>query len=400
MGTFTRELAGKQWRQKIRESVRTANWFILLLPNPSDELDWCLFETGLFEAQLTSADRLICLHHPDIEIPNPIEGYQGVAATRPEMEKFLRMALVEANPVAGMLPLNPYADKRVPELAARIVDAIRAPKLKIHQKVFVPAVNLRLEGGAALKGVEDLDAAMVVSANDEGLEIFGYEQFAGTFGELRSGIVEEHGDSRWRDELFHVIRKIAQGKTFRPVQAVLSSPNGKVYRPVAYAVERSGKSGPITSYGLTFAEDVGTADMAHMPAELANLATLLRYAFRFRWEVLERFSRGALKDEDIERLDISLTRILEDWESRGAHFEQGVPELFKGKQAARVREMTLHWHRLHNKEKTGELDMAIFEKDGRKVPELLASVLPMNQEFLEMAAARFAEMIANAKKRM
>lgn len=396
-GDFTQEITGMQWRQQIRESVREANWFILLLPDPSDELAWCLFETGLFEAQLTPADRLICLHHPDTAIPSPIDGYHAVAATIPEMEKFLRMVFVEDDPVPGMPPINKDIEDYIPALAGRIVEAIRAPKRKLYRKLFVPSINLRLEGAGTLKSREDLDSATIVSANEEALQIFGYEQFNGTFGELRSAIVERNGDSRWREELFHVIRKIAQGRTFQPIQAVLQSPDGKIYRPVAFAVDRSGPGGPVQSYNLTFAEEVTAADTGVMPAELATLGTLLRFTFRFRWEVLERFSKGPLSAEDIERLDLNLTRITVDWESRGAIAGAGVPELFHGAQAARVREMTEAWNRLRNPRKTGELDVAIEKKDGTKVPALLANILPLNQEFLEMAADRFAEMIAGAK---
>ena len=96
---FTEKIVGQHWRVKIRDAVHRANWFILLFPDPSDDWDWCLFETGLFEAQLTSADRLICLHHPDIKIPDPIKDYHAVSATIPEVEKFLGMVFKNDNPV-------------------------------------------------------------------------------------------------------------------------------------------------------------------------------------------------------------------------------------------------------------------------------------------------------------
>jgi hypothetical protein len=398
-GEFTQEISGMHWRQQIRESVRQANWFILLLPDPSEELDWCLYETGLFEAQLTTADRLICLHHPDTEIPSPIEGYQAVAATVPEMEKFLRMVYIEEGPIAGLPPINRAIEKRIPELAGRVVEAIRAPKRKLHRDVFEPWIEFRLEEAGALNDKEDLDTATIVNANKEALDLFGFRQIKGTFGELRSTILEGQGDSRWREELFHVIRKIAQGRTFHSVQAVFQSADGRIYRPVALAVDRSGPEGPVQTYHLTFAEEVTAADTAVMPTELTTLVTLLRFTFRFRWEVLERFSKGPLSAEDVERLDVNLTRITVDWESRGAIAGADILALFPGDQARRVQEMTEAWHRLRNPAKTGDLDIAIEKKDGKRIPSLLASILPMNQEFLEMAADRFAQMIGGAKRR-
>jgi len=397
-GGFTKNIVGKQWREQIRQGVRRANWFILLLPDPSDELDWCLYETGQFEAQLTSADRLICLHHPDSAIPSPIEGYHAVAATIPEMEKFLRMVYIETGPIPGLPPINRAIEKRIPELAGRIVNAIRAPKGKLQRDIFEPWIELRLEEAGALKKKEDLDSATIMDANKEALEIFGFRQIRGTFGELRSTIVDGRGDSRWREDLFHVIRKIAQGRTFNPIQAVFQSNGGKMYRPVVYAVDRVGPKGPVQTYHLTFAEDVTAADTAVIPRELVTLTTLLRFTFRFRWEVLERFSKGPLSVEDVGRLDINLTRIVVDWESRGAIAEADILGLFPGAQGDRVGEMFQAWNRLRNDDKTGELDIAIEKKDGDKIAALLASFLPINQEFLEMAADQFTSMIGETER--
>jgi hypothetical protein len=86
---FTEEIAGQNWREKIRNAVRNANWFILLMPDPSDELDWPLFEAGIFEGQLTSGDRSICLYRD--KMPSQIEGYHGVEVSKTgEIRNFSR----------------------------------------------------------------------------------------------------------------------------------------------------------------------------------------------------------------------------------------------------------------------------------------------------------------------
>ena len=394
MAGFTEQFAGQRWRDQISKGVRSANWFILLLPDPSDELDWCLFETGLFEAQLTSADRLICLHHPDTEVPHPIQGYQAIAATLPEAEKFLRMVFVGDDPVPGLRPINRAIEKRIPELARRLVDAIRVPKRRLNREVFEPWIEMSLVDATQLKQKEDLDSASIVSANAEALELFGFRVCPKTFAKLREEIEEKHGDGRWREELFHVLRKIANGNTFSPIQAVFQSRNGKMYRPIAIAIDRAGPNGPVQTYHITFAEDVTTTDMAAMPRKLALLATLLRFTFRFRWEVLEPFARGPLNDADVAHLDISLKRIKVDWESRGTIDQSQIMDLFTGEQRRSTEDMFKAWSRLRNPEQTGELDIAIKNKDGRTIPALLSAMLPANQQFLEMAAERFAAMVA------
>jgi len=128
MGDFGTSIVEKKWRNHIRIEIPMANWFVLLLPNPSEDRDWCLFETGLFEAQRTSADRLICLHHPEIEIPQAIEGYQNVAANIEEVEQFLTSMLVKDNPVDGMAAINPNLKDQIPDIAKDIIEAIVPPK--------------------------------------------------------------------------------------------------------------------------------------------------------------------------------------------------------------------------------------------------------------------------------
>jgi hypothetical protein len=170
-----------------------------------------------------------------------------------------------------------------------------------------------------------------------------------------------------------------------------------MYRPVALAIDRAGPSGPIQTYHITFAEEVTTADTAAMPGRMAMLATLMRFTFRFHWEVLEPFSDGPLSDDDISRLDVSLRRIKVDWQSRGSISQGAILEFFEGEQAARVEAMFAKWHSLRNEEGNGELDIAIDKRDGTLIPKLLASILPSNQEFLKMAADRFAQMVGQTE---
>jgi hypothetical protein len=396
-GNFTKQIAGTQWRRMIHESVRQANWFILLLPDPADDLDWCLYETGLFEAQLTSADRLICLHHPHRALPDPIRDYHAVAAKTPEIEEFLRMTFIEENSVPGMPPINRAIEKNIPALAERIREAIRAPH---RLDILEPWIEFQVARPETLKTTDDLDAATVVAINKEALNLFDLLQFKGSFGQLRESINEVKGDSRWREELARMVQRIAKGKKSYPIQAVFESPSGRIFRPVVHAVNRVLPDESIESFQVTFTEEVTVPDRAAMPADLAVLATLLRFTFRFRWEVLERFSKGPLSSDDIERLDINFRRIMVDWECRGMAPETDIFSLFADPKAtSRLREMTAEWRRLSNRDRTGELDIAIEQKDGRKIPALLSSILPMNQEFLEMAADRFAEMIGSGNSK-
>ncbi|MFX0202091.1 MAG: hypothetical protein ACFFCW_38765 [Candidatus Hodarchaeota archaeon] len=395
-GEFTEEYVGKRWRGKIREEVHRANWFILLLPDPSDDWDWCLFETGLFEAQLTSADRLICLHHPDVKIPNPIEGYQAVSATIPEVENFLKMVFLNDNPVYGLEALNnSLEEEELKKVAKIIVEAIRPPrKMGLVLQAYEPWVELKVEDPSGLQDKDDLDRAIVQNANNQALDLFDFDLKPATWGELRSGLPEQKEDDRWREELFRVIRKIAGGRKFTPIQAVFQTSDNRLFRPVTCAVDRVGSiAGPIAIFHITFSEEVAAVDASSVPKDISVLAIFLRYAFRFRWELLEKFGTKPMSEDDVERLHNSLERIRADAASRGIESIEPLLALFPAEQANKISEMNRNWYQIRNPQGTGELDIAIKNKEAEKIPEILARFIPASQEFLVLAANRFSELL-------
>jgi hypothetical protein len=392
---FGREIGGKKWREKIRNAVYNANWFILLMPDPSDDLDWRLFEAGLFEGQLTSADRLICLyrHH----IPSQIEGYEGFdVSSSAKISEFLKMVFLNENPVPGMNPINSEIAEKIPQLCAEFVRALSPLKQSITHKVFEPLIKLKVKDPAGLQSKDELDQAEILSANAEVLELFGFSEAPDKWGDLRKFISEEKGDGRWREELFWAIQFIATKRKFNPIQAVFKAHDGKMYHPVVHGIEHRGvkvKEDTIESFHLTFSEEVGAFDPSAMPRNIFVLVTTLRFAFRFRWEVLEKFSKGPLTEGDVEHLACALKRIETDWHSRGMIDESTLRRSFEQSDSERFARMSAEWQKLRNERGTGELDVAIKRKELEKIPALLAGIIPMNQEFLEMATNRFAELI-------
>jgi hypothetical protein len=391
---FDEKFVGKNWRNWIKEKISSANWFILLLPDPSDDWDWCLFETGLFDRGYTSADRLICLHHPETEIPNPIEDYHAVAATIEEIKKFLQMIFVEENAIPGMEPLNKKLEPDIPMFAEKIRNAIIPPRKKPYREIYEPWIELKHDNMAKLQNISELDQALIVSANEMALRLFDFLKQPKTFGELRSRLPDGQEDG-WRNELFKIIVKIANGWRFYPIQGLLKTISGKWYLPVLLAADRIGnENGPVSSYHVTFAEEITAIDGTAIPKHISGLATMLRFAFRFRWEVLERYGDKTITEEDIPRLQNAMWRIARDWESRGIGGEEFVKGLFPPKEVKHISDMFDAWRELSNQEELGKLDIAIKNKDVKKISKLLGDVLPINQQFLEMTADYFAKEIS------
>jgi len=239
----------------------------------------------------------------------------------------------------------------------------------------------------------------VQKANYDALSLFDFDLKPATWGELRSGLPEQKEDDRWREELFHVIRKIAGGRKFTPVQAVFQTNDNRLFRPVACAVDRVGSiDGPIAVFHITFSEEIAALDVSSVPKDISVLAIYLRLAFRFRWEILEKFGISPMSEDDVERLHNTLERMRADAESRGIRGIDLLLALFPPKQADKISQMYRNWYQIRNPEGKGELDIAIKNKEAEKIPEILARFIPASQEFLELAANRFSELLAEIGK--
>jgi hypothetical protein len=328
-------------------------------------------------------------------MPSQIEGYHGVEISKAdEISKFLQMVFLNENPVPGMNPLNPEMTQKIPELAEQFFRALSPWKQPMNHTVFEPWIKLKVKDLANLRTKDDLDQAEILSANDRALELFGFRGSPATWGKLRSMIREAKGDGRWRQELFQVIQLIAEQRIFDPIQAVFQAHDGKMYHPVVHGIDHRGeRENAIEFFHITFSEEVGAYEPSAMPQHIFVLVTILRFTFRFRWEVLEKFSRRPFKEGDVEHLACALKRIETDWHSRGMIDENTLRGLFEQGDGERFVRMCAEWQKLRNDQGTGELDVAIERKDVEKIPHLLASVIPMNQEFLEMATDRFSELI-------
>lgn len=397
MAEFTRMFTGKAWRERLRELTRSAQWFILLFPDCHDDWDWCIYETGLFEAHLTSADSLICLHHPDSPIPKPMEDYQAVPATISSVEDFLHWAYLKDNPVPGMKPIHKSIKRnKISKIAKEIVEAIHPPKSEMAQEFFGPWIQLKIERATESEGQRDFDSATVVFCNPEALTLFRFFKQPKTWGQLRSNIKEVDGDRRWRDQLFDSIEMIRAKETPTPIQTVFKAPSGKMYRPAACAINYlKDAEGTIEAFHIAFHEEVGALDFSTMPKNLSTLVTVLRFGLRFRWEVLEQFGKSGITETDVECLESTLARMRTDWQSRGVGDQPAVESLFAQQKRERISQIFKAYHAMRNEQGTGELDKAIRDKDVMAIPTILAKILPMSQEFLEITTERFSELVSS-----
>jgi hypothetical protein len=137
-----------------------------------------------------------------------------------------------------------------------------------------------------------------------------------------------------------------------------------------------------------------------MPKHLSQLTTLLRQAFVFRWEIIEKFTKGTMTNDDVERVRSAFERVEAEWQTGGGGDATQIESLFPaGKIRDRVSEMFGYWESIRNPHKTGELDIAIEQKDAKKVQKILEKIAPLNQKFLEIVTEAFSEIIHETGRR-
>ena len=389
---FTEEIAGARWNRAIRESIQKAHWFILLMPDPAVKWDWCLFETGMFSGKLVSdkVHKLICLHHPaHTELPPQISDFQAVSGDQSDVEAFLTNIFLKDNPIPGMDAINPAIKKRIPKIAATIVDAVKPRHLRLDRRILDRHVVLSVPDAQSISGPEDLEPSKIIEIDDQTLGLFGKVSTPSTWAELIENVAGEETDKRWLNELAASIRKAASKNAFGPIQATFKGVNsGKLWRPLLHAYDMS-DSNQIESFMILFLEEIGAGLTHHIPESTQALISTLRLTFRFRWEVINRYKKGMTADR-IQELKDSIDRIETESRSRGFINPDMLGQSFGSERIAadKIRAMFTEWEEYRNDDRTGKLDKAMRDKDIDEIMRILGRVAVMNSEFIMMAIER------------
>ena len=388
--------AGTNWNKKIRESIKKAQWFILLLPDPSVDWDWCLFETGMFRGKMVSdkVNKLFCLHHPDVQPPSQIKEFQAVKAEVDNVQSFLKMVYLDKDPIPGMDPINEHITTELLEgIAQTIANAISPPKPLLKRSHFERYAMLKIENPDQLQCPDDLNNATILETDDLTLNLFGKRKVPETWGELVENVVDPECENRWLTELCATIKKAASNTVFKPIQATFENyGRGKNYLPLLYAMDER-TDGSIEDFKILFVEEVSARiSNKHIPTSIQALMTSLRLAYRFRWEVIERFNDIEMTKEHIQKFQDILERIENEGRSRGLLDPSKLCANFNQEESNEIIDMYKQWWELRNERNDGELDKALENEDGKKIQQLMPIMAGINHRFLNLAAMRLQEL--------
>jgi hypothetical protein len=382
--------AGKDWYDSIRKGLRSANCLILLVPDHSGEREWPIFEAGYFAGGMLAGERLICLHHPKVEIPRPLAAFQGHKATAGEIEKMLCELLVDPGVVPGLPAINPNCRKSLSERAKKLAEEFSAPT-HFTARVTMNFVKLELGKPGHLRTTEDLLDCVVIDSRGLSEMFFYTGRLPAPLAKVLDVTANDmRGHDVWLTELTDSIRDEIDHRRGEVPFARFSTPDRKqFYRPLLQEVEED-ENGVVHRMEIVFGEHLSGAN--NDPDDLQVMEAGLRLAARLRGEILGPL-RSAKGPEDVARAERILKRIEREAYDAGFRNRRMLIRLFSPVEQKRIDRMYDDWTKYRNEEHTGLLDRAFAQRDCDLLRVALAEVETMNRMFTISAAERYVELL-------
>ena len=234
-------------------------------------------------------ERLICLHHPDVQMPHQLATFQGEKADAAGVEKLLRRLLIEPDVIPGLDAINPACEPFLKEHAKAVAERFSGP-VRLKPRATLNYVTLELTKPGEFNDQHDLLYSRVVDARGLG-EMFFYTGDLPC--ELRKVLGIRDGDTGrhdvWLAELTECIREATAHRRAEVPFAKFSTPDGKqIFRPVLRQIEED-ETGAAHRLEISFGEHlIGITDN---PDDLQIIEAALRLAARTRGEILTRLNK-------------------------------------------------------------------------------------------------------------
>lgn len=391
---FAMRISGRDFKEEIATKIASADWFILLAPDPKTKSDWCMFETGMFRSTMVpDVHRLIPICHASAQLPDPIREFQSHEANETGLYKLFSGLFREPDCLPGWDALNRDVDEDTLRSTARTVaELFSVPSMEVP---LTPWVRLTVPDVVELSEPSDL-AQVPIETDQRTADYFGRATPPTHWGELVEGVTNA-SNAAWLQELAPVLAKARDNRRIRPIAGTFESDaGGRVLRPVVQSIDTSG---PDTQFLLLFVEDFATAPDYGLPRQTLALLTAVRMNNRIRWEVVERFRKVTWDESTIDECRTVFSRIEREIGYFGQWDVDLLCQCFDDVAALEVRKMVNRWCELRaagvsgKAYLSGELDVAFDDSDQERVASLFNEMAELNQRFLSMANPALETMI-------
>lgn len=245
--------AGMDWRREIRSVLARSHLLVLLYTTPSNNWDWCLYETGLYtrfeKDPKTEVSSVVCLFNPGQSSPSAIADLQGVPAEIDKLRDFLNRLCHQTWKISDdwrQGALAPDVEAEQVDHAARAIE--RAFRRLGSTSTYFPCHRVVLslsESDNIASGIPE-NAMVMEGPNDTSsytLSLFDLASGPGkrTWGDLLRAV--QGIQAEWRKELDSQFVLALKEELFWPTKCTMrasgkSRVGERLYRPILYSVVR------------------------------------------------------------------------------------------------------------------------------------------------------------------
>lgn len=299
---------GTVWLNHLKEKLQEAQVLVLLYGAPHEDWTWCFYEVGYFSALMDIDElgrKILCTTRKKINPPGPLHNIQMVH-TEEQLSDSLKIFLKQHSEVDGDVLSNMLS------------------KAQIFGDVSEYSGYRRLQLTFAASEPSIPDDAQVSGDKAVLHEHFDCLSETLSWGDIRRTQRVLDNDQmfydKWLGETENCITQARKGK-FSPSQALLFSTMG--LRPIRWLIVAARNQADGQFYcDFLVVEEIGGLFQS-LPRHKLVLLTAIRIAFRFRYELVDRFKslpEDFTREEwnEITRaIRSTLTNLLTEADARG-----------------------------------------------------------------------------------
>lgn len=393
---FTLQSVGQDFMLVTEEAIKRAQWFITLLSQIDDPTKWCMMETGMFIANMTSnkINRLICIYHPTLSPPLEINKYHAVRADITDLVRLFDGLFRRFHPLPGWDPINPdLSDDTLLSAATNIAKAFRSPRKPIYYNYHL---TLEVNKPEKLKSWRDLNYC-AIETDSKTADLFGKIEPPETWGDLIFNVVKNNNTNKWLEELFGVMCKACKGDKFGIISGTFEcSHGGRVMRPVLYKMERDDIKVEY-KFHFFFLDEICSAPTHNISPKTLVLLTAIRMNNRFRWEIIERFKDAEWTKFEIDSCVKAFSRIEREVQSFGKWDIDLLASNYSVEIQNEIKLIGNRWQKLQSFS-DGELDIAFKQHDVPKIKKIFEEFVNLNNLFFKLTFPIFEDVTIRERK--
>ena len=406
--------AGSPWREEIHNELSKADLLILLYLDNSEQYDWCFYETGFLcgVASGTRDRKIITVTSENLNIPNPVEGWNGVKLNKIGVNKLLDAIYNDKDkPVFEHISDGKDFESRKKELDAlndyiltQLSPIIRKPItsrlwITINKSQFKRMEHGEIPKDIKINGESAAFRALGLNADKE----ISFEEFS-NHAEYKRPM------EYYLPHLFHSLLQIKNmcldNLAIPPIR--LLGKNAKTLVPTYMTTKFNHKSENQfkdefeDKFEFVVYEPIANFDIEHT-TDFSQLYNLFSISQHFKWRVIDKWinrfgnicSSQNISEKEKTSICAEFNRdyMLLQLESHNRYFQfpKQIEDLFDDIDDKRkIKELigkNGQWYELDRK-----LQESVRTKDFDLIVELLNKMRPMNKEFIKMSLKRLMDL--------